>query len=59
MNMATVVTTPAKDRPTYTVTLRAEPNVNGILALRRLLKIASRQLGLRCIAAHEDTGNRP
>jgi hypothetical protein len=47
--------TPSKpERPTFTVTLRAEPGVNPILALRSLLKIALRRFGLRCVAAHED-----
>jgi hypothetical protein len=38
------------DRPTYTITLRAEPCVNGVRALRGVLKVALRQFGLRAIS---------
>jgi hypothetical protein len=42
--------------PTYTLTLRAEPSsVPPILRLRRLLKIAGRYLGLKCIDVTETT----
>jgi hypothetical protein len=36
------------DRPTFIITLHAEPGVNDILALRALLKLALRTTG--CIA---------
>jgi hypothetical protein len=50
------MTTTTNSRPTFTLTLRAEPGTGDpILALRALLKIALRRFGLRCVAAHEDT----
>jgi hypothetical protein len=52
-------TNPAKDRQTFTVTLRAEPGVDPVRALRALLKIALRKFGLRAIAAHENTKDQP
>jgi hypothetical protein len=37
----------------FTVTFRAGPGVNAVLAIRALLKIASRRLGLTCLAVRE------
>jgi hypothetical protein len=36
-----------KQRPTYRVLLRPEPNIDGERALKALLKFALRRLGLR------------
>jgi hypothetical protein len=44
----------AKKQTTFVVRLRAEGDVNAILALRALLKSAWRRYGLRCISARED-----
>jgi hypothetical protein len=50
------------DRPTFIITLRPEPGVDGIVALRRLLKDAGRQYGLvhraACILAAGAAGAR-
>jgi hypothetical protein len=54
--MTTANRQPARDRPTFTLVLRAEPNIDAIRALRALLKVALRRFGLRVIAAHEDNG---
>jgi hypothetical protein len=48
----------AKDRPTFTITLRPEPGVDPVLALRALLKMTLRRFGMRCISAHEDGGEQ-
>jgi hypothetical protein len=46
---------PAKDRSTFTVQFRPEPDVEDpIRALRMLLKAALRRFGLRAIDAHDD-----
>ena len=45
---------PTKDRPIFTLQLRAEPGVDPLLALRALLKVTLRRFGLRCISAHEN-----
>jgi hypothetical protein len=46
---------PAAERPTFTITLRAEPNVeDAIRALRAALKSLLRRHGLRAIAVRED-----
>jgi hypothetical protein len=37
------------DRERFVVELRAAPGVNAVLASRRLLKLALRVCGLRCI----------
>jgi hypothetical protein len=37
-------------RPTITITLRPEPRVDGMAALRLLLKAALRLHGLKCVA---------
>jgi hypothetical protein len=43
-------------RPTYALRFRAEPGcTDAIKSLRRLLKIALRQLKLRCVEAKEET----
>ena len=42
-----------KDRPTYLVTLRAEPDIDGIRNLRLALKFLLRRFHLRCIAVEE------
>ena len=54
-----MTTTPAKDRPTFTITLRPEPGVDPIHALRAVLKSLLRRYGLRCISAHENTEEQP
>jgi hypothetical protein len=50
------------ERPIYRVTLRPEPNVDGIRALRAMLKAALRRFGLRAIhvmeAPTEQTNSR-
>jgi hypothetical protein len=46
------------ERPTYVVRLRPETGVDGVRALRTLLKIALRRLGLRAIDAQEETSIR-
>jgi hypothetical protein len=38
------------DRPIYILRLQALPNVDADRAIRRLLKVLLRRLGLRCIA---------
>jgi hypothetical protein len=40
-------------RPSYRLVLRAEPNTDGVLALRGFLKLALRRFGLRCITVEE------
>lgn len=52
---------PAKERPTFTLELRPEPGVDGVLALRALLKTTLRRFGLRCISANESSsgGEQP
>jgi hypothetical protein len=40
-------------RPIFTLTLRPEPHVEPIRALRRALKILLRNCGLRVISIHE------
>jgi hypothetical protein len=42
-----------KQRPTYRMLLRPEPHIDGERALRALLKIALRRLGLRCTSIEE------
>ena len=37
-------------RETYIVTLRSEPGIDGIRALRVALKVLLRRFGLRCIS---------
>jgi hypothetical protein len=46
----------AKERPTFTVELRAEPGIDPIHALRAVLKWLLRTHGMRCIAVHEHNG---
>jgi hypothetical protein len=42
------------ERPIHVVTLRPEPNVDGIRALRALLKAALRRFGLRATNISEE-----
>jgi hypothetical protein len=44
----------AKDRPTFTLRLRAEPGTDAIRALRWLLRSMLRQGRLRCVWIAED-----
>jgi hypothetical protein len=44
-----------EDRPTFLVSLQPKPGVDPVRALRRLLKYASRALGLRCTHAEVST----
>jgi hypothetical protein len=44
----------ASARPSFLVRLRPEPHVDGIRALRRLLKISLRYCGLRAVELRED-----
>jgi hypothetical protein len=41
------------NRPLYTVTFRAEPGVDGVRALKALLKTALRVFKLRCVSVIE------
>ena len=41
------------ERPVYRLLLKPEPRVDGIRALRALLKLALQRLGLRCISIEE------
>jgi hypothetical protein len=41
-------------RPVFLLKFRAEPRVDGVRALRALLKTSLRRFGLRCISATED-----
>jgi hypothetical protein len=51
---------PAADRPIFILELRPEPGcVDPVRALRALLKLALRRLGLRCVSAHESTEKQP
>jgi hypothetical protein len=50
---------PAKERPVFVVKLRPEPHVDGVRALRALLKTSLRRFGLRCVAAEEGQRNEP
>lgn len=40
-------------RPRYIVTIRPEPGVDGVSALRAFLKVALRRFGMRCVALSE------
>lgn len=40
----------AAQRPTFVLCLRPEPRVDGVRALRGLLKVALRKYGLRCVS---------
>jgi hypothetical protein len=46
-------------RSSFTVTLRPEVGVDGLRALRRLLKVALRSFGLRCVAVRERIDDEP
>jgi hypothetical protein len=50
---------PAADRPIYTLRLRPEPDVDAIHALRAVLKSLLRRHGLRCLAVSEEHGEQP
>jgi hypothetical protein len=41
-------------RPSYVITFRPEPGIDGPRAVRALLKFALRTLGLRCIRLVEE-----
>ena len=43
----------ADERPVFVVHLRPAAGVDGKRALRALLKIALRRLGLKCLGIHE------
>jgi hypothetical protein len=47
---------PSTARPRFTITFVPRPGVDAIRALRHLLKIAGRRLGLRAIDAYEQPG---
>jgi hypothetical protein len=49
---------PAKERPTFTITVRAEPGIDPVHALRAVLKNLLRRHGLRCLSAIENTEER-
>jgi hypothetical protein len=49
----------AQERPTWRLTLRPEPNVDAIRALRSLLKAALRRHGLRCTAVEQVEPHAP
>lgn len=40
-------------RPIYTLTIRPEPQIDGIRALRAAIKVLGRRFGLRVVAIHE------
>jgi hypothetical protein len=40
--------------PVYTITFRPEPGVDGLRAVRALLKMALRAFGLRCVRIAEN-----
>jgi hypothetical protein len=42
-----------EQRPIFVLVLRPEPRVDGIRALRRLLKVSLRSFRLRCISIDE------
>jgi hypothetical protein len=44
---------PVQERPTYRITLRPGPNIDGVKAIRRGLKILGRRLGLTAISVEE------
>jgi hypothetical protein len=52
--MTTTAHPSTKDRPVFTLQLRAEPGVDPVLALRALLKLTLRRFGLRCVSVHEE-----
>ena len=53
--MTTAAAKLAKERPTFTITLRPERNIaDPIRALRALLKSALRRHGLRCTSARAE-----
>lgn len=48
----------ANERPTFKLTLRAEPGVDATRALRHVLKFALRRCRLRCVAVEEVIAER-
>jgi hypothetical protein len=42
------------DRPTFVLVLRPLPGVDGLRAIRALIKIALRKFGLRCVMLREE-----
>jgi hypothetical protein len=48
----------AAPEPIFVVRLRAPRGVDAIKALRRLLKFALRQCGLRCVSAEQEHADR-
>jgi hypothetical protein len=42
------------NRPTYLLRLQPLKGVDGVHALRRLLKRALRDFGMKCLSAHEE-----
>jgi hypothetical protein len=49
--------TSARDRPLFTITLRPEPGVDPIRALRHALKRLLRDYGMRAISATEENND--
>jgi hypothetical protein len=49
----------AVQRPVFTIRLRALPNVDSIKAIRRVLKYALRQCGLRALSVTEEQHQEP
>jgi hypothetical protein len=45
------------DRPTFVLVLRPLPGVDGLRAIRALIKIALRKFGLRCVMLREEQAN--
>ena len=41
------------ERPVYRLLLKPKPGVDGVHALRALLKLALQRLGLRCVSIEE------
>jgi hypothetical protein len=56
MTTASTTKTSAKERPTFVLELRPEPDVDPVLALRALLKATLRRYGLRATAVSENHG---
>jgi hypothetical protein len=51
--MSASPTSKASERPLYLLTLRPERSVDAERALRRLLKVALRTFGLKCISVEQ------
>jgi len=50
---------PRRQRPIFVVRLTPLPGVDGIKALRAVLKILLRRFGLRALSVREDDGAAP